>query len=112
MEKNWLLPLTRIPAEQYLHVAKDLAAKRVQRGSRVTQKYYFNGNNCSNPLKETLAWVADRMQHREGVRNALIVKDKKHTPNTISKLFAILVGRYGGAGGKHYKTFEIVYKRK
>ena len=103
MEKNWLRPLSRIPARQYLRVAKDLAAQPVQGGSRATQKYYFNGNNSPNPPKETLAWVADRMQRREAVRNALrwlIVKDRERPVPTMEEFFVIPVGRYGGDRGE------------
>jgi hypothetical protein len=69
MEWLWLRPLSRVPKQQYLHLAKDMAARHVVDGRRPRQKYYFDGARSIAPKKHTLAWMVDRIQRREVVRN-------------------------------------------
>jgi hypothetical protein len=71
MERLWLRPLSRIPKKQYFKLAKKMAARPIEQGTQPRQKYFFNLAASLTPKKKTLAWVVDRIQQREAVRNAL-----------------------------------------
>jgi len=71
MEQLWLRPLSRVPKQQYLRLARSMAAHAVVDGTRRKQKYYFNKASSPNPPKQTLAWVVDRIQRQAAVRNAV-----------------------------------------
>jgi hypothetical protein len=71
MERLWLRSLSRISKQQYLYLAKDMVARPIVDGRQPLQKYYFDGAKAIAPKKHILAWVVDRIQRREAVRNAL-----------------------------------------
>jgi hypothetical protein len=76
-----------------------MASKPVVDSRRQRQKYYFDGARSSSPKKNILAWVVDRIQQREAVRNALrwlTVRSGEHQPTSMVEFFAIEVGRFGG----------------
>jgi hypothetical protein len=70
MERFWLRPLSRVLKKQYFKLAKKMAARMIEQGTRLRQKYFFNQAASLTPKKKTLAWVVDQIQRREAVRNA------------------------------------------
>jgi hypothetical protein len=103
MERLWLRPLSRVPKKQYLKLAKKLAARLIEQGTRPRQKYFFNLAASITPKKKTLAWVVDRIQRREAVRNAkqwLTVCSEGQEPQSMTEFFAINVDRFVGPGQK------------
>jgi hypothetical protein len=83
MERLWLRPLSRVPKKQYLKLAKKMAARPIEQVTRPRQKYFFNLAASLTPKKKTLAWVVDRIQRREAVRNTfwwLVVCSKGQEP--------------------------------
>jgi hypothetical protein len=115
MEWLWLTPLSRVPKQQYLHLAKDMAARPVMDGRQPLQKYYFDGARAVAPKKHTLAWVVDRIQRREAIRNALrwlIVKSREERPTSMTEFFTIDVGRFGREGQKQLQVFGNTVDRK
>jgi hypothetical protein len=101
MERLWLRPLSRVPKKQYLKLAKKLAVRSIEQGTRPRQKYFFNLAASVTPKKKTLAWVVDWIQRREAVRNAfwwLTVCSEGQEPQSMTKFFAINVDRFAGPG--------------
>jgi hypothetical protein len=87
MERLWLRPLSRVPKQQYLHLAKDMVASPIIDSTRPRKKYYFNGARAVAPKEHTLVWVVDRIQRQEAVRNALrwlIVKSGGERPTSMT----------------------------
>jgi hypothetical protein len=75
----------------YKHVALETKAQPVVDGKRQHQKYYFNGVLASNSSSHTLARLADRMQKKAAVKNALkwlSIKDLERKP-TIANFYKI-----------------------
>ena len=66
----WLRPLLRVLKKQYLKLAKKMAARPIEEGTRPRQNYFFDQAASQIPKKKTLAWVVDRIQRREVIRNA------------------------------------------
>jgi hypothetical protein len=107
MERLWLRPLSRVPKQQYFRLAQELAAKPIVDGRRQSQKYYFNSATSTTPPKRTLAWVVDRIQRREAVRNAirwLMVQSQKEPPGSLSEFFTIDVERFGREGARQFQV--------
>ena len=81
----------------YKHIALETKAQPVVDGKRQHQNYYFNGVLASNPPSHTLARLADHMQKRAAVKNALkwlSIKDLKKKP-TIAKFYKITIHLFG-----------------
>jgi hypothetical protein len=103
MERLWLRPLSRVPKKQYLKLAKKTAARPIEEGMRPRQKYFFNLVASLTPKKKTLAWMVDRIQRREAVRNAfrwLTIRFEGWEPQSMTEFFAINVDRFAGPGQK------------
>jgi hypothetical protein len=78
-----------------------MATRPIEDDRRPRQKYYFEGATSTAPKKNTLAWVVDRIQWRETVRNAfrwLIVSSRGNQPTLVVEFFAIHIERFGGDG--------------
>jgi hypothetical protein len=115
MERLWLRPLLRIPKKQYLKLAKKMAARPIEQGTQPRQKYFFNLAASLTPKKKTLAWVVDRNQRREAVRNAfwwLIVRSEEREPQSMTEFFAINVDRFVGPGQKQLQVFGTSIDKK
>jgi hypothetical protein len=86
MERLWLRPLSRVPKKQYLKLAKKMAARPIEQGTRPRQKYFFNHAASLTLKKKTLAWAGLSYQASGG----------------------LLAGELGGqAGGPvHYALYE------
>jgi hypothetical protein len=56
MERLWLRPLSRVPKKQYLKLAKKMAARPIEQGTRPHHKYFFNLAASLALKKKTLAW--------------------------------------------------------
>jgi hypothetical protein len=92
-----------------------MAASLVVDGRRPGQKYYFDGARAVAPKKHTLAWVVDRIQRQDAVKNALlwlIVKSGGERPTSITEFFAMNVGRFGEEGQKQLQVFGDIVDRK
>jgi hypothetical protein len=108
MERLWLRPLSRVPKKQYLKLAKKMVARPIEQGTRPHQKYFFNLAASLTPKKKTLAWVVDRIQRREAVRNVfrwLTVCSEGQEPQSMTEFFAINVDRFAGPGQKQLQVF-------
>ena len=66
----WLRPLSRVLKKQYLKLGKKMAASSIEEGTRPHQNYFFDHAASQTPKKKTLAWMMDRIQRREAIRNA------------------------------------------
>jgi hypothetical protein len=94
MERLWLRPLSRVPKKQYLKLAKKTTACPIEEGMRPCQKYFFNLVTSLTLKKKTLAWVVNRIQCREAIRNAfrwLTVRSEGQEPQSMTEFFAINV---------------------
>jgi hypothetical protein len=104
----WLRPLSRVPKKQYLKLAKKMAARPIEQGTRPRQKYFFNLVASLTPKKKTLAWVVDRIQRREAVQNAfrwLTICSEGQEAQSMAEFFAINVDRFAGPGQKQLQVF-------
>jgi hypothetical protein len=103
MERLWLRPLSRVPKKQYLKLVKKMAVRPIEQGTPPRQKYFFNLAAFLTSKKKTLAWVVDRIQRREAIRNAfrwLTVRSEGREPKSMTEFFAINVNRFAGPGQK------------
>jgi hypothetical protein len=115
MERLWLRPLSRVPKKQYLKLAKKMAARPIEQGTQPRQKYFFNLTTSLTSKKKTLAWVVDRIQHREAVRNAfwwLTICSEGQEPQSMTEFFAINVDRFAGPGQKQLQVFGASVDKK
>jgi hypothetical protein len=115
MERLWLRPLLRVPKKQYLKLAKKMAARPIEQGTRSCQKYFFNLATSLTLKKKTLAWVVDRIQRREAVRNAfwwLTVCSEGQESQSMTEFFAINVDRFAGPGQKQLQVFGASVDKK
>jgi hypothetical protein len=72
---------------------------------RPRHKYFFDQAASLTPKKKTLAWVVDRIQRRETVRNAfrwLTVCSEGWEPQSMTEFFAINMDRFVGPGQKQF----------
>jgi hypothetical protein len=96
-------------------VVAEMAARMIEQGTRPCQKYFFNLVASLTPKKKTLAWVVDRIQRREAVRNAfrwLTVCSEGREPQSITEFFAINVDRFAGPGQKQLQVFGASVDKK
>jgi hypothetical protein len=111
----WLRPLSRVPKKQYLKLAKKMATRPIEQGMRPRQKYFFNLAAFLTPKKKTLAWVVDRIQRREAIRNAfrwLTVRSEGREPQSMTEFFAINVNKFAGPGQKQLQVFGASVDKK
>ena len=59
MERLWLRPLLRVPRNQYLKLAKKMAALPIEEGTRPRQSYFFDQAGSLIPKKKTLTWMVN-----------------------------------------------------
>jgi hypothetical protein len=84
-------------------------------GTRPRQKYFFDQAGSLTPKKKTLAWVVDRIQSREVVRNAfwwLTVRSEGREPQSMTEFFAINVDRFAGPSQKQLQVFDAAIDKK
>jgi hypothetical protein len=92
-----------------------MAARPVQDGRRPQKKYYFDGATSITPKKNILAWVVDRIQWREAVRNAFwwfTVSSGEPRPTSMAEFFAIHVERFGGDRQRQFQMFGATIDKK
>ena len=94
---------------------KKMAARPIKEGTQPRQNYFFDQSASQTPKKKTLAWVVDRIQRREAIRNAfrwLTIRLEGREPQSMTEFFAINVDRFAGLDQKQLQVFGTAVEKK
>ena len=111
----WLRPLSKVRKKQYLKLAKKMAVCPIEEDTRPRQNYFFDQAASQTLKKKTLAWVVDRIQRREAIRNAfrwLTICSEGWEPQSMIEFFVINVERFARPSQKQLQVFGAAVDKK